>query len=391
MSRTKFRVAIGSVAAAAIVGGALTTAYADPFSNSSNSSNSSSSSWSPNIATSTTTLKDVSSTMASNGDKHPAGVATVPRSVGHLVRGDVLVVNSSNKSGLSGTGASVMQINPSTGQKSLFAWLTPSSLPSTCPGGIGLTNAVVLSQGWVVLTSMPSSNGSWKNAKGGCLIVLNSLGHAKVVIAGSWLNGPGGITSVVNGNNVQLFVTSVLNGTSGHWGQVRNTATVIRIDLTVTQQTFRLRNVTVIAVGLPTRISTTGFLTAPIGLVVVKNTLFIVDPLNNRVVFVNFATTRHFATTIVFVLTRSSLMRTPLTIILFHNVLIVANGGNGNVIAVSFTGRTSLIKALDTTAVSGMSPGAGALWGMATSSDGKWIYYADAMDNNLSVCGPLSS
>jgi hypothetical protein len=77
--------------------------------------------------------------------------------------------------------------------------------------------------------------------------------------------------------------------------------------------------------------------------------------------------------------------------VVFHGVLLVTNGGNGNLVAISLTGRTSLVKALDTTAVSGMSPGAGALWGMTPSLDGKWLYYANDINNNLGAVGPLNT
>ena len=392
LKRTKIRIGIGSAAAVALVAGALTTAYASPWGHGSSSSSysSSSSSWNPNIVTSTTTIKDVSSTVTSGGDTKPHGVAVVPRSIGNLVRGDVLVTNSSSKTSW-GAGSTIVEINPNTGKQTLFSWLTPKNLPSTCPGGIGLNSTiVVLRDGWVIVGSSPTTSSGYKNASAGCLIVLNSLGHAKAVIAGGWLNGPGGLTVVDNGNNVQLFVTSVLNGTSGHWGRVMNTATVIRINLSVTQQTIRIRTIVIIATGLPTRVSTTGLITAPTSLVIVGNTLFIVDTINSRIIVINFATTRNFIA-VIFVLTRGGLLNSPVAITLFNNVLLVTNGGNGNLIAISLTGRTALVKALDTTAVSGSSPGAGALWGITPSLDGKWIYYADSMENTLSACGPLSS
>lgn len=395
LKRTKIRIGIGSVAACALVAGALTTAFASgngSGSSSSSYSSSSSSSWSPNLATSTTTLKTISSTVPSTGDVNPYGVATIPTSIGHLTRGYELVTNYNNKKNLNGTGASIIEINPATGQKTLFAWLTQSSLPSACPGGIGLNSSiVVLKNGWVIVGSLPTSDGTSRTAKAGCVIVLNSLGHAKIVIAAPWLNGVWGMTAVDSGNNVQLFVTTVLSGTAGHWNQVRNTAQVIRINLSVTRQTFRIKTVVVVASGLPTKLSTAGFIQAPTGLVVVGNRLFIVDNLNSRIIFVNFATTRFSSAGTGFTLTRGGLLSSPLIIIVFHNVLLVTNSGNGNLIAISFSGRTSLVKALSTTSTSGSAPGADALWGMAPSINGQWIYYANDLTNSLNAVGPLQS
>jgi hypothetical protein len=397
--RTKVRIGIGSAAAVALVAGALTTAYASPWGhgsnsskNSSYSSSSSSKQWSPNIVTSTTTLKNLSTTVPSSGDVNPYGVAVVPHSVGNLVRGDVLVTNYNNKANLNGTGGSIVEINPNTGQKQLFAWLTPHNLPSTCPGGIGLTNAlVVLKTGWVIVGSLPTSDGTSMTAKSGCLIVLNSLGHAKAVITGHGLNGPWGMTAVDNGNSVQLFVSSVLNGTSGHWGQMVNTGSVVRIKLAVTQQSFRIQTAVIVASHLSVKLSTAGFIQAATGLVVIGNTLFIVDNFNNRILFVNFATSRHSSAGTGFLLTRGGLLSSPLGVTVYRGVLLVTNGNNGNLVAISLTGRTSLVKALDTTAVSGSSPGAGALWGVAPSLNGQWVYYVDDLENSLSAAGPLTN
>jgi hypothetical protein len=395
-NRTKVRIGLGSAAAVAIVAGALTTAYASPWghsngnSSSSNSSSSSSTAWSPNIVTGTTTLKDVSTTIPSTGDVNPYGVAVVPHSVGNLVRGDILVSNYNNKGNLNGTGASIIEVNPNTGKSSLFASLTPSRLPSTCPGGIGLTaGLVVLQNGWVVVESLPTSDGTSKTAKSGCLIVLNSLGHAKLVIARSWLSGPWGMTAIDNGNNVQLFVTTVLNNTSKHWNQQINTATVVRINLWVTRQTFQINTAVVVASNLPVKLSTAGFIQGPTGVAIIGNKLFIVNSLTNKVTWVNWATTRHSSAGTGSTLTSGGLLSAPLVVIVFHGVLLVTNGNNGNLIAINLSGRTSLVKALDTNAVSGSSPGAGALFGLASSMDGQWVYYADDIENTLSAVGPL--
>jgi hypothetical protein len=397
-NRTKVRMGLGAAAAVAIAAGALTTAYASPWSHGSGNGSSSPSysnsnkSWSPNLATGTTTLRDVSTTVPSNGDVNPYGVAVVPRSIGNLVRGDVLVSNYNNKSNLNGTGTTITEVNPATGQRMLFARLTPSRLPSSCPGGIGLTaGLVVLQNGWVVVESLPTSDGSSRTARSGCIIVLNSLGHAKIVIARSWLRGPWAMTAVDHGNNVQLFVTTVLNGTSGHWNQQVNTATVVRINLWVTRQTFQMKTAVVVASNLPVKLSTAGFIQGPTGVAVIGNRLFIANSLTNKVTWVNWATTRHGSGGSGWTLTSGGLLNSPLVVIVFHNILLVTNGNNGNLVAISLTGRTSLVKALNTTSTSGSSPGAGALFGMAASMDGQWVYYIDDLENSLSAIGPLSS
>jgi hypothetical protein len=52
-------------------------------------------------------------------------------------------------------------------------------------------------------------------------------------------------------------------------------------------------------------------------------------------------------------------------------------------------GATALAKAVDTTAVTGSQPGAGALFGLAPSADGRWAYYVDDISNSLNLLGPL--
>ena len=54
----------------------------------------------------------VGSTVPSNGDVNPYGVATVPFSTGTLVRGDTLVSNFNSSNNLQGTGTTIVQVAP---------------------------------------------------------------------------------------------------------------------------------------------------------------------------------------------------------------------------------------------------------------------------------------
>lgn len=396
MSRNKTRIGIGAAAAVALAAGALTTAYASPWGHGSSSSFNASASakhWSPNLVTGTTTLKSVSSTVPSNGDVNPYGVALVQHSVGNLIAGDVLVSNYNNKGNLNGTGSSIVEINPANGRKSLFAWLTPSHLPSTCPGGVGLTTAlVVLNNGWVVVGSLPSRDGTASTVQFGCLIVLNSLGHAKIVLTGRGIMGPWGMTAWQQGDNVQLYVSNILNGISArNMGQQVNKGTVVRINLDVTRQTFRVKSAAIIASGFPEMASKDTFVQGPTGVALIGTSLYVADTLGNRIARIDHATTRTNSEGLGATLAEAGLLQGPLGMTALHGVLLVANGNNGNLVAVSTTGAVALIKALDTTAVSGSMPGAGSLFGLAPSWDGKWVFYVDDLQNNLSAAGPLRS
>jgi hypothetical protein len=400
MQRTKVRLGIGALTAVVLVGGALTTAYASPWSHKDDSgsyqsaSYQSNSSWmQQNVVTGTTTTKSISSTVPSNGDVNPYGVATVPVNMGYLYKGDVLVSNYNNKANTLGTGSTIVEINPTTHKTQLFAWLTNSRLPSACPGGVGLTEGlVVLRNGWVIVASLPASDGTYATARSGCLIVLNSWGRAVSVITGHGINGPWAMTAVDRGADVQIFVANVLNGWSkSSVGQQVNKGTVIRLDLWTSQRYWNLRSVSTVASGLPEMWSKDAFVQGVTGLTIWGSNLFISDSLANRIAVVHWATTRHWSGGLGFTLAEGGLLHQPLGIVILARsaVILVVNGDNGNLIAVSQTGRVVLVKALDTTAMSGSMPGAGTLFGITTSWDGQWAYYVDDNSNTLGAVGPL--
>src|SRR5262250_1935781 len=126
----------------------------------------------------------ITSTVPANGDVNPYGVAVVPTSIGSLVKGDVLVSNFNNAQNLQGTGTTIVQISPG-GQQTLFAQIDAAKLPGPCPGGVGLTTALgILPGGWVVVGSLPTTDGTGATAQAGCLLVVNSKGQVAETIAG---------------------------------------------------------------------------------------------------------------------------------------------------------------------------------------------------------------
>ena len=122
------------------------------------------------------TVSNVASTVPANGDINPYGIVTVPTSVGKLQAGQLLISNfnakESAKQNGQGTGTTIVQISPA-GKTSLFATVNAKTLPGPCPGGVGLTTALnILPGGYVVVGSLPTTNGKTATAKYGCLIVL---------------------------------------------------------------------------------------------------------------------------------------------------------------------------------------------------------------------------
>src|ERR1039458_4922370 len=103
------------------------------------------------------TITKIASTIPSNGDLNPYGVARVPTTTGSLTKGNILVSNFNNSANLQGTGTTIVQISPS-GSVSLFAQIGADKLPGPCPGGVGLTTALsVLRSGWVIVGSLPTT------------------------------------------------------------------------------------------------------------------------------------------------------------------------------------------------------------------------------------------
>jgi hypothetical protein len=166
----------------------------------------------PSILGSEHRIDTIGSTVPFNGDQNPYGVAVIPTTIGTLVKNNVLISNFNDKNNHQGTGTTIVQMTPA-GHLSLFAHIDPLTVPG-CVGGVGLTTALVaLKIGWVIVGSLPTSDGTPATAQAGCLIVLNSKGQAVGTISGNGINGPWDMTALDNGNSVSLFVTNVLNGT----------------------------------------------------------------------------------------------------------------------------------------------------------------------------------
>jgi len=185
----------------------------------------------------------LATTVPSNGDVNPYGIVTVPQSVGALRRGDVLVSNFNNSQNAQGTGTTIVQIPPgdmdqNPGDAPVFAQISPKGLPGPCPGGVGLTTALAVTRsGFVIVGSLPTSDGSAKTARAGCLLVLNSSGKVVETIAGGPINGPWDMTAVDHGFFTTLYVTNVLNGTVAATrdftqpGPIVHRGTVVRLQL----------------------------------------------------------------------------------------------------------------------------------------------------------------
>jgi hypothetical protein len=189
------------------------------------------------------------STVPSNGDVNPYGVAFVPRqfpSGGKAHPGDILVSNFNAASNLQGTGTTIVDI-PAAGSPSLFF---QSSTPT------GLSTALnILHRGFVLVGNFPSADGTCQNATAGSILVIDKNGKHVGSIADSSINGPWDSALLDNGNSALFFVANSLSGT------------VVRFDLSVSSSGVTVKNVTQIASGYLHQCDPVTFVDAPTGLV----------------------------------------------------------------------------------------------------------------------------
>jgi len=71
------------------------------------------------------------------------------------------------------------------------------------------TALVALRSGFVVVGSLPTSDGTAATAKAGCLIILDSSGNQVATLTGNGINGPWDMTAQDMGDTAMLFVSGV--------------------------------------------------------------------------------------------------------------------------------------------------------------------------------------
>ncbi len=327
--------------------------------------------------------KLVASTVPRNGDVNPYGVAVVKDSQGRLHKGSVLVSNFNNKKNLQGTGSTVVEVSPS-GHRTAFAKISSRGLPGACPGGIGLTTALVIVHNWVIVGSLPSTNGMAATAKAGCLLVLDSQGQVRETFSGHGINGPWDATAITRGRQASLFVTNVLNGTVAANGKTVHRGTVLRLGLGFRPGKLpSLLRVTKIGSGFSERTDPAAFVIAPTGLGIGHNgDLFVADTGKNRITVIENAITRTTSAGTGRVITSGRFLNAPLGLAVASNRdVLTVNGGNGRIVETDpDNGKQVASRFLDR---SGSPPGSGALFGLAIAPNRHGIYYVDDAANTL--------
>jgi uncharacterized protein (TIGR03118 family) len=308
------------------------------------------------------------STVPANGDQNPYGVAFVPSNIkagGALQAGDVLVSNFNNKANLQGTGSTIVRIAPD-GEHSVFF---------QAPQGAGLTTALgVLQRGFVIVGSVPTTDGTAATVQPGALFILDSNGREVVKITDSaLLDSPWDLTINDQGSTAQVFVANAVSGT------------VTRIDLKIPKDGAPIvESETRIASGFTTRTDPTALLLGPTGLAYDSrtDTLYVASTADNGVFAIRHAGRVEHDEGTGKLIIKDSHLRGPLGLILAPNGdLIVANGDAVNADStqtselVEFTPRGQFVGEFS------IDPSAGAAFGIAATTTGGELRLAAVNDN----------
>jgi hypothetical protein len=334
-----------------------------------------------------THTKVVASTVPANGDQNPYGVAVVPRSTGNLVRGDVLVSNFNDGGNIQGTGSTIVQVNPRSKTATVFASISDPA----CPGGVGLTTALVaLRNGWVIVGSLPTAqtaDGTTVISGSGCLIVLDSHGNVAETITGYGINGPWDMTALDLGGISELFVTNVLNGIAGSTGVVHQ-GTVVRLLITSgpegVPQVIGHRQ---IGSGFPEELNSAALIIGPTGVGLGPDgTLYVADTLGGttgRIAGIPDAVLRFSDDGTGHTVSENIALNGPLGLAIAPNGdILTVNSGDGNMVETTPGGATVAVNTVDTN-----MGGAGNLFGLAVKPGADAVYFVDdfGSDNNLQL------
>ena len=219
------------------------------------------------------------STIPANGDVNPYGVAFVPAGFpgGALNPGDVLVSNFNNSQNLQGTGTTIVRV-PQGGSPSLFF---QSQRPY-----VGLSTALVaVKEGYVMVGSFPTADGTCATAQSGSLLFLNNVGQQVGVYSDQkFIDGPWDMTVQDFGNGqIDAFVANALDGQ------------IVRLNMTTSGGSLTIQSATVIGSGYVHRCDPAALVVAPTGLVYdpKKDVLYVASTGDNAVFAIPDAAARN--------------------------------------------------------------------------------------------------
>ena len=330
----------------------------------------------------------LTSTVPSNGDLNPYAIFVAPVSAGKIKKDDILVDNFNDKANLQGAGTTIVVYSPTTRAMMEFAAI-PRHLEG-CPGGVGLTTAMVmLKSGWVIVGSLPSTDGTTATKGQGCLVVIGPDGKVAGTMTSKAIDGPWGNMALVdNGTTATLFVSN----TGFHVGEPKDDApvvkeaNVVRLQLAIVDgKVPTLVAETVVAAGFGEQADKGVFIIGPTGLALGRDgTLYVSDAIGNSIAAIPDAMTRTDSAGTGRVVTKDGLLKRPLALASTpHGHLLVTNGLNGQVVEIDpESGRQVGAYWADSDKAQ-QPPGSGDLFGIAMTPQGNGFYYVEDDVNTL--------
>jgi hypothetical protein len=312
------------------------------------------------------------STVPSNGDVNPYGVAFAPANLpagAGLQAGDILVTNFNNVENLQGTGTTITRITKG-GQKSTF--FTASSQFR------GLSAAIcILSDGLVFVGNLPTADGTAATVQAGSILVLNRAGTFLGTFGTtSLVQGPWGMAVHDVGNGVsgaaQVWFSNVLNGTVVRFNVNYNASSV-----SASQQ--------VLATGFNHRADPAALELGPSGLAynAAQDKLYVASSIDNAIYEIPTAAASNSEVTPSLFISDPTHLHGPLDLAFLPNGnLLVANSDGSNVDPnqpseiVEYTAAGVFISQMS------VDPNNGGAFGLAVNNIGWGTFTLAAVDDN---------
>ena len=182
-----------------------------------------------------------------------------------------------------------------------------------------------------------------------------------------------------------LDCCSLLNGTVAANGATVNQGTVERLTLLLRGSKPPLLVAhTIIGSGFGEHTDPAALVVGPTGLGLDSHgTLFVADSVGNRITAIPSALTRSGSAGTGSVITKKGKLNTPLGLAIAPNGnVLTVNAGDGFIVETTAAGKQVASFLLDNT---GSPPGAGALFGLAVTSNANGVYYVDDAANTLNL------
>lgn len=266
-------------------------------------------------------LPPVVSTVPSNGDVNPYGVAFGPRNLPAgpgLQAGDILVSNFNDAQNLQGLGTTILRIDRSGATSTFF---TSPRAQSGLSAALG-----VLSNGIVLIGNLPTADGTSATAQAGRLAVLDPFGQFLGTFGTpSVVDGPWGMAVYDTGNGVSgtahVFLSNVLSGV------------VSRFDITYTATSIGATAL-VLANGFNHRPDPAALELGPSGLAynATTDTLYVASSYDNAIYEIPKAVASQAAVTTTLFVQDFTHLHGPLDLAILPNGhFVVANSDGSNV------------------------------------------------------------